>query len=84
MIYTMYSIKDRLNGYTIPIPMLSDDLAKRYFKDQILGNPTLKNSPEDFTIEKVGVFNTETGEFTQPKIEILERGAAYVTSNSNS
>lgn len=82
MIYEMYSIKDRLNGYTTPIPMLSEELAKRYFKDQILGNPTLKNTPDDFTLEKVGIFDTSTGEFTQPNIEIIERGAAYVTSNS--
>ena len=40
----MYSIKDELNGYTVPIPILSEDLAKRYFKDQILGNPTMKNN----------------------------------------
>lgn len=79
MIMEMYSIKDELNGYTTPIPMQSEEIAKRYFKDQYLGNPTVKNSPEDFSIWHMGTFDTETGEYTQTKqsIKLLERAKNY-------
>lgn len=85
MIYSMYSIKDELNGYTTPIPMLSDNIAKRYFKDQIMGNPTMGNTPEDFSIWKMGTFDTESGTYIQKAddIKLLERGKAHVNSNEN-
>ena len=50
MIMKMYAIKDELNGFTPPIPMMSEEIAKRYFKDQYEGNVTIKNSPKDFSI----------------------------------
>lgn len=63
MIMEMYSIKDELNGYTPAIPIMSEDLAKRYFKDQYEGNVTIKNSPKDFSLWKMGTFDTESGTF---------------------
>lgn len=65
MIMSMYSIKDELNGFTTPIPMSSEEVAKRYFKDQIIGNPTLTNSKEDFSLYYMGGFDTEVGIFAQ-------------------
>lgn len=73
----MYSIKDELNGYTVPIPILSEDLAKRYFKDQILGNPTMKNSKEDFSIWHMGIFDQETGVYQSENPKLIERGKNY-------
>ena len=73
----MYSIKDELNGYTVPIPILSEDLAKRYFKDQILGNPTMKNSKEDFSIWHMGKFDQETGVYQSENPKLIERGKNY-------
>lgn len=73
----MYSIKDELNGYTVPIPILSEDLAKRYFKDQILGNPTMKNSKEDFSIWHMGNFDQETGVYQSENPKLIERGKNY-------
>lgn len=63
MIMDMYSIKDELNGYSPAIPIMSEDLAKRYFKDQYEGNVTIKNSPKDFSMWKIGTFDTESGTF---------------------
>ena len=79
MIYKMYSISDELNGFTPPIPILKEELAKRYFKDQMLGNPTMTNSPEDFSIWEVGKFDTESGHYTDyDKLVLIERGKNYV------
>lgn len=63
MILKMYAIKDELNGFTSPIPFMSEELVKRYMKDQYFGNTTIKNSPKDFSIWEVGTWDTESGTF---------------------
>ena len=63
MILDMYSIKDTLNGFTPPIPIQNEESAKRYMKDQVLGNVTLKNSHEQFSLWKMGTFDSESGPF---------------------
>lgn len=73
----MYSIKDELNGYTTPIPIPGDDIAKRYFKEQVYTNPTIKNTKEDFSIWRMGTFNTETGEYENEEPVLLERAQNY-------
>lgn len=77
MIMKMYSIKDELNGYTTPIPIPSDDVAKRYFKEQVMTNPTIKNSKEDFSIWRMGTFNTKTGVYENEVPVLLERAKNY-------
>lgn len=77
MMLTMYAIKDELNGFTTPIPFLSEELAKRYMRDQYEGNPTIKNSPKDFSIWQIGFFNTETAEFEQIEKKLIERVENY-------
>lgn len=74
---TMYALKDELNGFTTPIPFMNEELAKRYLKDQYMSNPTVKNSPLDFSLWRVGEFESETGEYTQTKIELVERANSY-------
>lgn len=73
----MYSIKDELNGYTTPIPIPNDEVAKRYFKEQVMTNPTIKNSKEDFSIWRMGTFNTETGKYENEVPVLLERAKNY-------
>lgn len=84
MIFKMYSIKDKLNGYTTPIPMVDDKVGMRYFKDQIIGNPTMKNTPEDFEFYHMGTFDTESGTFMAPakdgKPELVAKGVDYAES----
>lgn len=63
MILTMYALKDELNGFTSPIPFMNEELAKRYLKDQTMENPTIKNSPKDFSMWNLGTYDTETGFF---------------------
>lgn len=79
MILEMYAIKDELNGFTTPIPINTEEIAKRYFKDQMLGNPTMTNSKEDFSLWKMGTFDTESGTYIGlPNGNVLiERGKNY-------
>ena len=66
----MYAIKDELNGFTSPIPFMKEELARRYLKDQFMSNPTIKNTPEDFSIYYIGEYDTETGDFKSEVIKI--------------
>lgn len=73
MILKTYAIKDEHNGYATPIPFPNDETAKRYFREMQQENITIRYTPEDFSIWRLGTFNTETGE-TQNNVTLLERG----------
>lgn len=73
---TLYAIKDELNGYTSPIPFMNEELARRYLKDQYMSNPTVKNTPDDFSIWKLGALETETGHI-ESEVTLLERAKNY-------
>ena len=79
MIMTMYAIKDELNGFTTPIPFVNEELAKRYFKDHMIGNPTMQNSKEDFTLWETGTFDTESGTYMNLPNgnKLIEKGVNY-------
>lgn len=57
MKYDVYSVRDALVGFGFPVPMDNDAVAVRNFGE------THKNvgSPEDFSLWKIGSFDTETG-----------------------
>lgn len=76
----LYSIRDRHVGFTPPIPMENREYAKRYFKTQVLENPTIKDTPEDFTLWEVGEFETATGELVPCNIELIAKGEDYVSN----
>lgn len=77
MILKMYALKDELNGFTSPIPFTNDEMAKRYLKDQFESNPTVKNSPEDFSVWYLGEFDTELGHMIPNEVKLLERAKNY-------
>ena len=77
MILKMYAMKDELNGFTPPIPFPSDEIAKRYLKDQVETNPTIKISPEDFSIYYLGEYDTELGRMIPNENKLIERARAY-------
>lgn len=79
-ILPLYSIRDRHVGFTPPIPMENDEYAKRYFKTQMLENPTMKDSPEDFTLWIIGTFTTSNGMIHERDQELIAKGEDYVTN----
>ena len=70
----LYAIKDELNGFTAPIPINNDESAKRYFKEMKTHNATIAIQTGDFSIWYIGEFETENGEITNHKPELIERG----------
>lgn len=78
MILSMYAIKDELNGFTPLIPFTNEEMAKRYMKDQYESNPTIKNTPEDFSIWYICSFDSETGAISQKdQPKLIERAKNY-------
>lgn len=77
MILKLYALKDELNGFTSPIPFTNEEMAKRYLKDQYSSNPTVKNTPQDFSIWRVGEYETENGELTGEEPTLIERANNY-------
>ena len=78
MILKMYALKDELNGFTPVIPFTSDELAKRYLKDQYESNPTVKNTPADFSIWYIASYDTDTGILSQSdQPTLVERASSY-------
>lgn len=78
MILRMYAMKDELNGFVPPIPFPNDDIAKRYLKDNLESNPTVKNTPEDFSMWYLGEYDTELGRMIPNEIKMIERANNYV------
>lgn len=65
MIYGVYAIRDVKMGFAQPILDQNDDSAIRNFRAQCLNanvNPTLFYTPEDFSIYRIGDYNTDTAE----------------------
>lgn len=57
----LYAIKDDLSGFTPPIAVQDDKMAKRYFKTQLELNPMMKQNPTDFSIWQIGWYHTKKG-----------------------
>lgn len=73
MIYKMYAIYDKHTGYMAPTGYHNDEVAKRAFALDIT-SPEMKMiqaNPEDFQLEHIGHYNTETGELKEHKAEII-------------
>ena len=78
MILSMYAIKDELNGFTAMIPFPNDEMAKRYMRDQAAENPTIRNTPEDFSIWYICSFDTQNGKVIQnEQPKLIERSKSY-------
>lgn len=71
MTLRMYAIKDRLNGFTTPIPFSMDEVAERWFHEMRTENTTMKLSPNDFGLWYMGTFDTETGKYESEVKEVV-------------
>ena len=59
----MYSIYDKMTGYMVPSYQQNDEQAARAFAYDLnsADMSLLKANPEDFQLERVGYFDTDTG-----------------------
>lgn len=67
MIFELYTIKDELSEYGFPMTFQNRGIAERYFQNLTETDTMIKNNPSDFSLWKIGKFDTENG-----KIETLE------------
>ena len=79
MIMKMYSIKDELNGFGGPIPFMSEEIAERWFKTNMIENVNMKNNPKDYSLWYMGTFDTESGTYIckAADIKLIQRGENY-------
>lgn len=80
MILGMYSIYDKKVGYMIPSFQQNDKLAIRNFEIDIT-SPEAKAiniHPEDFNLQKIGEYDTDTGVVTPCKIEVLVDAGTFI------
>lgn len=79
MIYPIYSINDALIGFQSPTIMNNDAFAMRSFKESFDG---VKN-PQDYSLWKIGSFDTDTGELISCVPEIVCRANDFVKGDSD-
>lgn len=70
MILNLYSINDKKDGMTCPIPMSNESVAIRWYLSNREHNNDMKFTPDDFELWHIGTFDTETGELKDERREI--------------
>lgn len=78
MIISIYSINDALNGFNSPTLQNNDASAMRAFAE------VFKDvySPADYSLWKIGKFDTETGEIIPDVPSIVCRATDFVKGDS--
>lgn len=69
----MYAIYDKLTGYMVPSYQQNDEQAIRAFAYDVTSQDMtlIKANPEDFNLQKVGIYDTDTGVVESTPITIL-------------
>lgn len=57
----LYSIQDANAGFMSPVVDLNDATAMRNFASQVSNNDVMKKFSNEFTLYKIGEFDTESG-----------------------
>lgn len=79
MIYNLYSIKDELSEFAAPFTITDDNQAKRFWRSEIVyKRQIMMDNPEDYSLYKVGKFETETGIVTYTAPEKIESAKSFV------
>lgn len=67
MIYGVYAVRDVKMGFAQPLLDNNDETAIRNFSSQCKSaqmNPTLFYAPEDFSLYKIGEYDTDTAKLS--------------------
>lgn len=76
----MYAIYDKKVGYMIPSFVQNDELSIRNFEIDITSPEAraINVHPEDFNLQKIGTYDTETGSFEPINPIILCDAGAFI------
>ena len=84
---TLYAVKDDLSEFATPIALMArsdDEIAKRYFRKMCQTTEIMKGNEDQFSLYKVGEYNTESGKITSYEPIMIERGVkTYVNTIQN-
>lgn len=64
MVYPLYVIRDVKVSYGTPYAMNNNDAAQRDFSFKLHNNEILGFSPSDYSLYRVGSYDTESGKIT--------------------
>lgn len=69
----MYAIYDKMTGFMVPSFQQNDEQAIRAFKYDLNSEDMnlIQANPEDFNLQKVGIYDTDTGIVEPVQIKIL-------------
>lgn len=77
MLYSVYAVKDELVSFGAPFISENDAAASRLILNAFnIPNSLYSTRPQDYTLYKIGTYDTESGELT-PNVP------KYITSCSN-
>lgn len=71
MILNMYSLKDSATGFKVPTTFDNDYVAVRQYKAFVKENILMQSNPDDFALYRIGIFDTDSGLFTQDSNPVL-------------
>ena len=74
MVYPIYSINDALVGFQTPTIQNNDAVAMRNFKEAFSDVGT----PADFSLFKIGAFDTDTGEIIPEVPQVICRATDFI------
>lgn len=80
---TLYAVKDDLSEFAAPIALMTrsdDEIAKRYFRKMCQTTEIMKGNEDQFSLYKIGEYDTDTGKITSFEPIMIERG---VKTNGN-
>lgn len=77
MTKTIVAVEDRMTEFMQPRAVQSVEAAERDFKVLCEDSPIAK----DMNLWRIGEFNTETGEITPCKPELIMKGESYVVKD---
>lgn len=73
----LYAIKDDMTDFSSPVALMArsdEELAKRYFRRMCQTTQIMIGNEDQFSLYKVGLYDTETGEIESINPIFIERG----------
>lgn len=84
MPYGLYAIKDAKNGFMFPQTDANDETAIRNFSNALMDKDSmLVRFASDFTLWKVGEFNSETGEVFPIMVQLVDAASIVYGRKEN-
>lgn len=78
MTYPVFSVRDRLAGFSAPELSLNKETMKRTFADRVNNDSHLLFSAADYDLYQIGEFNVDSGEFKAIMPEFVVSGNSVV------